>query len=686
MPLARFRRPWLSRAIHTIREEHVLPKVPSLQRASGRVDNGQHLMTHHVMGVAGSYPLLYVIWLLPLAGAVACWAFGPQLRNLAGALGSATIGAAFVATLLSWSAAMQSNGSALGAHQAVGSWLPGFDFGLLLDPLSLIWALIITGVGFLIHVYSIGYMSGDRAFARFFAYMNFFVFAMLTLVLADNFVVLLVGWGLVGLASYFLIGFWFEKPTAVAAARKAFVINVVGDVAMLFAIFILFAHVGSVAYGDVFANVGALGTSLLLVCICLLIGAAAKSAQVPLHTWLPDAMEGPTPVSALIHAATMVTAGVYLIARCWPLWNASPDAQLLAGTIGALTALIGAVLGTSQWDIKRILAYSTMSQIGYMIMGVGVGAYEGGVAHFFTHAFFKAQLFLAAGLVIHALGSEQDVRLMGGLRKRMPFEFWAMTIGVLAICGIPGLSGFFSKDAVIQGALEHGHPWLYAIGVVTAGITAYYMFRMLFITFFGEYRGDLNPAEAAHEPDVGHAPGWVMSLSVALLIVPSIFAGWLLFGGDRSPWHRFFSGQFASVAAPVPIGEYMTSAIVLGFVLLGIAVAYWRYASAAALAAAPARLQQESLRMPAALTQAFYFDTALDVLFVKPAIGLGVVFGRAFDPHVIDGAVREVVISSRWLGHLFRSFQTGLVRAYAVIVIFGAACFLAYYALAGGLR
>ena len=658
-------------------------------------------MTHHALGVAGSYPLLYAIWLLPLAGAVACWAFGPQLRVFAGALGSATIGASFVATILSWGHAVQRTGGLQGAHQHLGAWLRGFDFGLLLDPLSLIWALIITGVGFLIHLYSIGYMSGDRAFARFFAYMNFFVFAMLTLVLSDNFVGLLVGWGLVGLASYFLIGFWFERPTAVAAARKAFVINVVGDVAMLFAIFIIFAAVGSVSYGDVFANPGALGSSLLLACICLFIGAAAKSAQLPLHTWLPDAMEGPTPVSALIHAATMVTAGVYLVARCWPLWNASPDAQTIAGTVGGLTALVGALLGSAQWDIKRILAYSTMSQIGYMIMGVGVGAYEGGVAHFFTHAFFKAQLFLAAGLVIHALANEQDVRLMGGLRRRMPLAFWAMTVGVLAICGIPGLSGFFSKDAVIFGALEHGHPWLYAIGIGTAGITAYYMFRMLFITFFGDYRGAMNATDlgipateaqalssAANEPPHGtqhHAPAWLMNAPVALLIVPSIFAGWLLVGGDGSPWHRFFSGEFRTVTVSAPLNELMTSVMVLAVVAIGVAIAYWRYASAPALANAPARLQRESARMPVALRELLYFDTAIDLLFVQPAIGLGVIFGRALDPHVIDGAVREAVLSARWLGHLFRSFQTGLVRAYAVIMIFGVACFVAYYAFMGRL-
>ena len=439
--------------------------------------------------------MLFVIWLVPLAGAILNWAFGPQLKRAAGIVGCAALAVPFVATLAAWGIATQNSGTTVGAHQHLFSWMPGFDFGLLLDPLSLIWALIITGVGFLIHVYSVGYMWNDNAIARFFAYMNFFVFAMLTLVLSDNFVGLLVGWGLVGLASYFLIGFWFFKPAAVAAARKAFVINVVGDVAIMFAIFMMFAKIGSTTFADVFTHVGALDGWLFWTCLFLFIGAAAKSAQIPLHTWLPDAMEGPTPVSALIHAATMVTAGVYLVARCWPLWNASHDAQLLVGTIGGLTALVGALLGVAQWDIKRILAYSTMSQIGYMIMGVGVTAYQAGVAHFFTHAFFKACLFLGAGIVIHELADEQDIRRMGGMRSRAPVAFFAMFAAVLAISGFPGFAGFFSKDAVVFGALEHGHPWLYVVGIVTAGITAYYMFRLFFVTFFGTYRGDLDPAQ-----------------------------------------------------------------------------------------------------------------------------------------------------------------------------------------------
>ena len=662
-------------------------------------------MTHHVMGVDGSYPLLIALWLLPLLGAIACWAFGPQLKRLAGPLASAVVGTSFVATLLSWHDGTMATGpqAAVGAHQHLVSWIPGFDFGLLLDPLSLLWVCIITGVGFLIHVYSIGYMDGDKAFARFFSYLNFFVFAMLTLVLSDNFVGLLVGWGLVGLASYFLIGFWFFKPSAVAAARKAFVINVAGDVGIMFAIFMIVASVHSTAFGDAFAFAGQYQTGwLFAICLCLFIGAAAKSAQVPLHTWLPDAMEGPTPVSALIHAATMVTAGVYLVARCAPLWNQNADAQMLVGTIGALTALAGAILGTAQWDIKRILAYSTMSQIGYMIMGVGVGAYEGGVAHFFTHAFFKAQLFLGSGIIIHALANEQDVRKMGGLRTKLPFAFWAMLTGVLAICGVPGLSGFFSKDAVINGALEHGHPWMYAVGIITAGITAYYMFRLLFVTFWGNYRGDVRASDlgmvhpeletaAAHEADDheheehAHAPAWIMSVPVGILIVPTVLAGWLLFGGENSLWSRFFSSQFAPEHLPsAPIPEIVTTLIVLAVVVVGFAIAFMRYATKSATDNAVERLRNESLRMPGFLKHAFYFDAALDALFVMSSKWLGGMFARVVDPHGIDGAVREVAHTAQWLGTLVRSFQTGLVRAYAVLLVFGAACIVAYYALVGG--
>lgn len=644
--------------------------------------------------------LLVLIWLFPLLGAVLLWAFGPQLRTWAGPIGSALIGVPFVATVMLWGDVSAN----YGVHVPLVSWLPGWTFGLWLDRLSLVWTLVITGVGFLIHVYSMGYMDGDRAYARFFAYMNFFVFAMLTLVLSDNVVGLLVGWGLVGLASYFLIGFWFERPSAVAAARKAFVMNVVGDVGIMFALFVIVARVGSIDYLHIFAAFPTAFTQheLFLVCLGLFIGCAAKSAQIPLHTWLPDAMEGPTPVSALIHAATMVTAGVYLIVRFGPLWSSSPDAQELVGVIGGLTAIAGAILGCAQWDIKRILAYSTMSQIGYMIMGVGVGAYNAGVFHFLTHAFFKAQLFLGAGIVIHALANEQDVRRMGGLWKRLPFAFVAMLVGVLAISGVPGFSGFFSKDAVVYGTLAAGHPWLYAVGVITAGITAYYMFRLLFVTFFGAYRGSVDPSDlgirhpelagtsvsSGHHPEEEephhHPTSWLMTVPVAILIPFSILIGWLDFGGANAPWQHFFPYPDVGETARLPLGELPSTAIVLVVVAIGVAIAYLRYGTRSAQAGAVERLRAETIRMPAVLVNAYYFDAAYDMLLVRPARAIGAWFVRVFDPHVLDAAVREVAISAQWLGHLFRSFQTGLVRAYALSIAFGVVCVVAYYAFAFG--
>lgn len=641
--------------------------------------------------------LLLTIWLLPFAGALVIWALGPQLRRGAGWLGSATVLLAFVLALVQWGTATAPGGE----HRALVTWIPGFALGLLLDPLSLLWTLIITGVGGLILLYSIGYMWSDRAIARFFAYMNFFVFAMLTLVLSDNLVGLLVGWGLVGLASYFLIGFWFERPSAVEAARKAFVINVVGDVGIMFAVFALYKASGSITFAGIFSQRDAMSSGLLfMICGALFIGCAAKSAQVPLHTWLPDAMEGPTPVSALIHAATMVTAGVYLIARFAPLWNASPSARELVGVVGAVTALLGAILGIAQWDIKRILAYSTMSQIGYMIMGVGVGAYQAGVLHFFTHAFFKAQLFLGAGLIIHALANEQDVRKMGGLYKRMPFAFYAMLLGTLAISGFPLLSGYFSKDAVIYGALEHGHPLLFAAGALTAGITAYYMFRMIFLTFFGPYRGDVADAELGIPPTAhgvhaeahgdDHAPAWLMQGPVAALMLPTVIAGYLVVGGTHSAWYRYFGtlfGKGENVAGPVPaIPEFGATVLVLVLVALGIVAAYLRYGAPAVQLSAIDRLRGESLRMPAALTRAFFVDDLIGLAIVRPAQALGTAFIRFVDPHVIDAGVRDVAFAAGALGAIVRTFQSGLVRAYALTIVFGTACFIAYFALIGNTR
>jgi len=647
-------------------------------------------------------PLLLAIWLLPLAGALVLWAFGPQLRRGAGPLATAVVAACFVLTLLdahvAFGSPLYANGVGLGNGVPLGSWTGGFTFGLFWDPLALLWTLIITGVGGLIHLYSIGYMAGDRASARFFAYLNFFVFAMLTLVLSDNFVGLLIGWGLVGLASYFLIGFWFFKPTAVAAARKAFVINVVGDVGLMLAIFVMFAYTGSVTYLEVFGRAPTLPHGVvLLICVGLFVACAAKSAQLPLHTWLPDAMEGPTPVSALIHAATMVTAGVYLIARCAPLWDSSPEARALVGTIGALTALTGALLGIAQWDIKRILAYSTMSQIGYMIMGVGVGAYQAGILHFFTHAFFKALLFLGAGLVIHELHDEQDVRKMGGLWKRTPVAFAAIAIGTLSIIGFPGFAGFFSKDAVIYGTLDRGHPALYAIAVLTAGITAYYMFRLLFVTFFGTYRGDVPdadlgvPARPQSEAHADHhaAPRWLMEAPVILLMIPSVIAGYVAIGGAGSTWWKFFTYDFSTridLGSGPAISETVSTLVVLAVVAVGVGVAYLRYGTAGARSGAVERLRLEGARIPQPFARAFYFDDLIDALIVRPARALGLAFARFVDPHVLDAAVTDVARFAGLLGRELRGIQTGLVRAYAFVIVGCAVVFIAYFAFAGFAR
>jgi NADH-quinone oxidoreductase subunit L len=402
----------------------------------------------------------------------------------------------------------------------------------------------------------------------------------------------------------------------------------------------------------------------------------------------------------------MVTAGVYLVARCAPLWSASHDAQTLAATVGCLTALAGALLGTAQWDIKRILAYSTMSQIGYMIMGVGVTAYSAGVAHFFTHAFFKACLFLGSGIIIHALSDEQDIRLMGGMWKKLPVAFYAMGAAVLAISGCPPFAGFFSKDQVIYGALEHGYVWMWAVGLITAGITAYYMFRLFIVTFFGSYRGDMDPAQVGVEEEVaaagssviahehaephghenGHAPDWLMALPVGILGVFYHIAGWIMVG-QNSPWARFFESSFPREALPpTTITEGVTSGIAIVMFLAGAGVAYMRYGTREALANAPARLKRESETLPAVLVHLYYFNELLDWLFVRPAQALGAFFGRWFDPHFVDGVVREIVVANRFLGTLVRSFQTGLLRAYALLIVFGAACFAVYYALEGAMR
>jgi NADH-quinone oxidoreductase subunit L len=639
--------------------------------------------------------LALIILFTPLAGALLLWAFGPRIGARAGLLASAAVLISFGATLATAFGGAAT--TAAGVHVRLVEWIGGIALGLQIDPLTLLWTLIVTGIGFLITVYSIGYMEGDPAVARFFAYMNFFVFAMLVLVLSDGFAGLLIGWGLVGLASYLLIGFYIERPSAVAAARKAFILNVVGDVGLLFAIFVIYNRLGSLDYGVVFsaASVAKFAPGeLFLVCATLFVAVAAKSAQIPLHTWLPDAMEGPTPVSALIHAATMVTAGVYLIARCAALWNASPDARELAGWIGALTLLLGAVLGCVQWDIKRILAYSTMSQIGYMVMGVGIGAYSAGVMHFYIHACFKALLFLTAGVIIHELGGEQDVRRMGGLYGRMPFAFWCTLVGVVAITGILPVGGFFSKDAILENTLGTGHVWMYVIGVIGAGLTAYYMFRLLFITFFGEDRTEIEPGLLGIEEPAAHAahhapkvPAWVMRGPVAVLALMTLVSGLVAvpFGGAESAWTAFLQPLFPPEPSGehAPFGEQAAILITLGIAVAGMLAAYWRYGAPSASGRTVDGLALEARSIPALLKRRFYFDEAIEALFVTPAVAFGLAISQMIEPRVIDGLVRDVVWLVGAFGAEVRALQNGLVRSYAFLMVSGVVIALAYFAWLG---
>ena len=450
----------------------------------------------------------WLILLFPLAGFIFLSWFGERIsKTLAGWIGCSVVGASFLTSLVALSDLLF-----LPAEERVGrvhvlyQWITAasfkLDFAILVDPLSVFMFLIVTGVGFVIHIYSVSYMHDDPEYSRFFAYLNLFIFSMLVLVAAADFFFLIVGWALVGLASYLLIGFWKEKTSAVLAARKAFVMNVIGDVGMVIAAFAIFESFGTLSFVEVFA--AAPGTfrpnddQILLITLLLLVGAFAKSAQLPLHTWLPDAMEGPTPVSALIHAATMVTAGVYLIARCHVLYELAPYTMYFIAGVGVLTAVFAGTMGMVQYDIKRVIAYSTMSQLGYMFLAMGLGVYSLGMFHLMTHAFFKALLFLAAGSVIHALDGEQDIRKMGGLQKFMPLTHATFLIGALALSGFPLTSGYFSKEAIILSSYHEdmGNFVFWAIAVFTAGMTAFYIFRVYFYTFLGKTR---SPEAHPHE-------------------------------------------------------------------------------------------------------------------------------------------------------------------------------------------
>ena len=607
----------------------------------------------------------------PLAGAFAITVMGDSIgRRTAGWISTLSVFVAFGGALASFIALLGQSEEERSHLTTAWTWLSTgtFDVGmtLLVDPLSVMMMLIVSGVGGLIVLYSVGYMDGDDEERRYFAYMSLFVFAMLMLVQGGNFLLLLVGWGLVGLASYLLIGFWHERAEAVAAAKKAFVMNAFGDATMALAFFVLIWQTGSLGFEEVFAGAeGMSSTALNLVALGLLGGAVAKSAQIPLHTWLPDAMEGPTPVSALIHAATMVTAGVYLVVRAHPLFELAPTIQDLAAGLGAVTLVVAGLIALVQTDIKRVIAYSTMSQIGYMFVAVGLGAYANGMFHLMTHAFFKALLFMAAGLVIHHLAGEQDIRRMGGLRHVMPKTWLAFLVGSLALVGIPALSGFFSKDAILASALASGS---YGIVLLVAGLigtllTGLYTFRLFFVVFGGE------PSPLVQEHSHGHHHGegpWTMTIPVAVLTVLAAIGGLIQIPGL---WH-LVSDWLDPVAEPLVeptvAQDYAASAVAVALGLVGIGIAWLLYG--ARRRAVPRNASAQNV-----LEHKFYFDELYDLVFYKPAVAIAGLWKRGIEEPLIGGSITGVTVGARRAGGALGEAQTGYLRSYALAIALGAA-------------
>ncbi len=653
---------------------------------------------------------------LPLLGAIINAIFSRKLpRAFVSAIAVGAVGLSFFVALLVFFA-MIGTGEPRVFDVPVYSWIPVGDFkvnvSFLLDPLSALMSLIVTGVGFLIHVYSIGYMAEDDGYGRFFTYLNLFIFSMLLLVLADNYLLLYVGWELVGLCSYLLIAFWFTRPEAAAAGKKAFITTRIGDFGFGLGVLLIFVTFGSLDFSAVFAQAQhwLVGEPVITaITLLLFAGAVGKSAQIPLYVWLPDAMEGPTPVSALIHAATMVTAGVYMVARSHALYALAPFSSQVVATIGAVTALFAATMALVQVDLKRVLAYSTISQLGYMFLGVGVAAYGAGIFHLLTHAFFKALLFLAAGSVMHAMGGVIDMRHLGGLRDKMWWTYVTFVAGALALAGFPLFSGFFSKDAILASAFESGHTVLWGIGLLTAGLTAFYIFRGVFLTFHGsprwaesstkvpmKVREDVTPPRVAgsapfHDalpapsPSQGHAALFphespaVMVVPLAILAIFSVFAGWVgmpsVMGVNRL--EEFFAPVFKetsaapSVAVPATLPaltEWLLigASIVAG--LLGIGMAFWFYIANPEV---PVQLAARFPRIYNLLWRKYYVDEIYHVLFVEPGRRFALFLWQVIDVKLIDGFANGLGRAFARINRVLRRAQTGYARAYALAMLIG---------------
>jgi NADH-quinone oxidoreductase subunit L len=605
----------------------------------------------------------WICLLAPLAAAALITLAGGRLsRRGAGYLSTFSCFVAFGGALTTFIVLLGRDPSQRTAVSTAWTWISGGSyrsgFEVLIDPLSVFMMLVVSGVGALIVAYSIGYMDGDDEERRYFGYMALFVFSMLLLVQGGNLIILLAGWGMVGLSSYLLIGFWHDRPSAIAAAKKAFIMNAIGDATMALAFFLLIQQAGSLDFGILGGEYSS--TVANLVALGLLGGAVAKSAQLPLQTWLPDAMEGPTPVSALIHAATMVTAGVYLIARTHAIFEQAPKVADLAAGLGAGTLLLAGLIALVQVDIKRVIAYSTMSQIGYMFLGVGLGAYANGMFHLMTHAFFKALLFMAAGIVIHALAAEQDIRKMGGLRRLMPWTYIAFLIGSLALVGIFPFAGFFSKDSILAAAMASG-PYgyvLWAVGLAGTFLTGLYTFRLLFLVFWGEPSAFVREHFHALKRDL---VGLTLAVPVAVLTVLSVIGGWIEWAPLWHPIETWLQPVAEPTVSPANWQEWTTSAIALLLGLSGMYVAYVCYG--ARLVAVPRFAFAQRV-----LEHKFYFDELYDALFYRPSIWIAKALYRWVEGPLISDSTRELGEDTRDLGGLFSRLQTGLVRTYALAI------------------
>ena len=624
----------------------------------------------------GTFAATWLLLAFPAVGAAILLLGGRRANRWGPVLACLAAGAAFVLGLVLFAAMLGRAGDDRAISQHLFSWIPvnGFqvDAGLLLDPLSMCFVLLVTGVGTLIHIYALGYMAHDPNRRRFFGYLNLFVVAMLLLVLGNNFLALYVGWEGVGLASYLLIGFWSARPSAATAAKKAFIVNRVGDVGLSIAIMLMFATLGTTSYAGVLGGIGALGANsgtVTAIALLLLLGACGKSAQFPLQSWLLDAMEGPTPVSALIHAATMVTAGVYLIARSAPIFNLTSDGRLLVTIVGAVTLAIGAIIGCAYDDIKKVLASSTMSQIGYMFLAVGLGpaAYAIGILHLLTHGFFKATMFLGAGSVMHGMNDTVDMRRYGGLRTVMPITFWTFAMGYLAIIGFPGWAGFFSKDKIIEAAFDKGGTSGWVLGTVAligAGVTAFYMTRLMIMTFFGERRWD--PDAHPHE-----APA-VMTGPMIVLALGSVISGFALtFGGGLQQFLEPVVGRSAEEGIHT-ISPTVLTLITLLVVAGGAAAAYRQYGTQAVPRTAPQAVSPVTV----AARRNLYGDAVNESLLMRP----GQYLTRALvfvDGRGVDGVVNGLAAGIGGSSGRLRRAQTGFVRSYALSMFGGAALVLA---------